>query len=129
MERTPIASTSMAIRVSSNVNPVECFLRSAWFRNFKSALSFLPCGAVPTIRRHTPGWAENSHRPRGHLISRNTGEDSSVNGYTHSSAKTSIAQKLGDRYGGARISRVYQNYWLNVCQNPLWIRGTWRYKG
>ena len=81
-----------------------------------SALSFLPCHAVPTIRPDTPGCAENSHRPRGHLISRNAGEDSSVNGYTHSSAKTSIAQKFGDRYGGARISRVYESDRLNVSK-------------
>src|SRR5437016_14272696 len=78
----------------------------------------------PTIRTHTPGCAENSHRPRGHLISRNTGEDSSVNGYTHSSAKTSIAQKLGDRYGGARISRVYESYWLNVSKTHWRIGDT-----
>src|SRR5438552_15034414 len=90
-------------------------------------LSLLPRGAVPAIRPHTPGCAENSHRPRGHLISRNTGEDSSVNGYTHSSAKTSIAQKLGDRYGGARISRVYESYWLNVSKTHWCIGDNWHY--
>src|SRR5438132_8317520 len=85
-------------------------------------LSLLPHVAVPTIRTHTPGCAENSHRPCGHFISGNTGEDGSVNGHTHGGPKTSIAQEFGDRYQSARIARVHESYRLGVSKTHGRIR-------